>query len=139
MSSRIASLVVDAENPSALAGFWTLALDWTVRTSGWQRTPLGPSGVTIGPVGQDGLEIDFRWVPDPSSTQKNRLHLDLNPADRNQSDELSRLIALGARPVEVGQGKVSWLVLEDPEGNVFCLCRDRVAPLPDPILDPDAG
>jgi hypothetical protein len=41
---------------------------------------------------------------------------------------LSRLLALGATPVDVGQDHVSWHVLADPEGNEFCLCRDRVEP-----------
>jgi hypothetical protein len=65
---------------------------------------------------------------------KNRIHLDLNASDRDQAEELDRLFALGARPVEVGQnGDESWHVLADPEGNEFCLLRrtvDAAAPLP---------
>jgi hypothetical protein len=132
MSSRIVSLVVDAADPLALAQFWARVLDWTVRTHGWQSTPLGPSGATIGHGPEHGLETDFRGVPDPRPERKNRLHLDVNPTDRDQAAELSRLIALGGRPVQVGQGSVSWYVLADPEGNEFCLCRDRVAPLDAP-------
>jgi hypothetical protein len=56
------------------------------------------------------------------------LHLDINPTDRDQDSELSRLLALGATPVDVGQDHVSWHVLADPEGNEFCLCRERVDP-----------
>lgn len=130
MSSRIVSIVIDAADPTSLAEFWARALHWTILSTGWQRTPLGPSGATIGSLDPPGLELDFRWVPDPHSDQKNRVHLDINPVDRDQPDELARLVALGARPVQIGQGQVSWHVLADPEGNVFCLCRDRVAPLP---------
>lgn len=129
MSSRIVSLVIDAEDPLTLARFWAGVLDWTVRSTGWQTTAMGPSGATIGVGERGGLEIDFQWVPEPRTTHKNRLHLDLNPTDRDQADELARLVAAGARPVQVGQGRVSWYVLADPEGNEFCLCRDRVAPL----------
>ena len=40
-----------------------------------------------------------------------------------QKTELARLIELGARPVDIGQGDVAWHVLADPEGNEFCLLR----------------
>jgi hypothetical protein len=56
---------------------------------------------------------------------KNRLHIDVNPTDRDQDAEVSRLLDLGARRVEVGQGEVSWVVLADPEGNEFCVLASR--------------
>jgi hypothetical protein len=49
--------------------------------------------------------------------------------DGDQEAELERLLALGARPADVGQGDKPWHVLTDPEGNEFCLCRERVPPL----------
>ena len=55
-------------------------------------------------------------------TIKNRLHIDLDPDD--QAAEVERLLALGARPADVGQGDdVTWVVLADPEGNEFCVLR----------------
>jgi hypothetical protein len=36
-----------------------------------------------------------------------------------------RLLALGARRVDVGQGAVPWVVLADPEGNEFCVLAPR--------------
>jgi Glyoxalase-like domain len=60
-------------------------------------------------------------VPERKST-KNRLHLDLRADGLSTADELARLVELGARPADVGQGPdVSWVVLADPEGNEFCL------------------
>ncbi|MFN2518987.1 MAG: VOC family protein, partial [Jatrophihabitantaceae bacterium] len=42
-------------------------------------------------------------------------------------DELERLLSLGARRVDIGQGPdVSWAVLADPEGNEFCLLSKSV-------------
>jgi hypothetical protein len=32
---------------------------------------------------------------------------------------------MGARPVDIGQGDVSWVVLADPEGNEFCVLASR--------------
>ena len=51
---------------------------------------------------------------------KNRLHLDFRPDD--QDAEVARLLALGARRVDVGQtGDEPWVGRADPEGNEFCI------------------
>ncbi len=39
---------------------------------------------------------------------------------------MERLVGLGARRVDVGQGEQTWVVLADPEGNEFCVLRSRV-------------
>lgn len=57
------------------------------------------------------------------------MHLDVNATDRDQDEELQRLLAAGARNVDIGQtGTETWHVLADPEGNEFCLLRRRVGP-----------
>ena len=133
MTSRVMSIPIDAADPRSLASFWAEVLGWEVTGTGWQRTDHGRDGATIAPAGGGPFEIDFRWVPDPPAGAKSRVHLDVNPTDRDQREELQRLLDLGATPVDVGQGPdVSWHVLADPEGNVFCLCRDRVPPLTPP-------
>jgi Glyoxalase-like domain len=58
-------------------------------------------------------------------TVKNRVHLDVNPTDREQDEEVRRLLDLGARDADVGQGDQSWVVLADSEGNEFCVLADR--------------
>lgn len=61
---------------------------------------------------------------------KSRLHIDVNPTDRDQDAELERLLRLGARPADIGQtGQEQWHVLQDPEGNEFCLLKARLKPL----------
>jgi Glyoxalase-like domain len=56
--------------------------------------------------------------------------IDVNATDRDQDAELERLLALGARPADIGQtGTESWHVLADPEGNEFCLLHTRLQPL----------
>jgi hypothetical protein len=62
----------------------------------------------------------FAAVPE-GKTVKNRLHLDLRPVDSSHADEVERLIGLGARRADIGQGDVPWVVLTDPEGNEFCV------------------
>jgi len=64
----------------------------------------------------------FAQVSDPK-VNKNRLHLDFRPDDRDA--EVERLLALGAKRAPVGQGEQSWVVLADPEGNEFCILSSR--------------
>jgi hypothetical protein len=42
--------------------------------------------------------------------------------------EVERLIGLGARRADVGQGPRRWAVLADPEGNEFCVLGWIAAP-----------
>ncbi|MGV0803594.1 VOC family protein, partial [Mycolicibacterium elephantis] len=60
----------------------------------------------------------FLATPD-DKVVKNRIHFDFRPDD--QQAEVQRVIAMGARRVDIGQGDSSWVVLADPEGNEFCI------------------
>ena len=124
MANRITALAVDCTSGQVLADFWTSVLGWVVT----DRDDDG--SVSIKPAPDAPWGIDFLVVPDGAKAGKNRLHLDVNPTDRDQADELARLLGLGARPVDIGQHDVSWHVLADPEGNEFCLLRSRVAERP---------
>ncbi len=44
-----------------------------------------------------------------------------------QTQEVERLLGLGARHLDIGQRDVPWVVLADPEGNPFCVMEDRAA------------
>jgi hypothetical protein len=118
MTTRIASLAIDARDPRKVADFWLAAL-------GWQELEADETGVSIGPPG-GGPGIDVLTVPEPK-TVKNRLHLDLRADGSTQSAEVDRLLGLGATRADVGQGPdVSWVVLADPEGNEFCVLSRSV-------------
>ena len=122
MANRITSLCIDCIEAQSLADFWCQVLDWQV-------TEVEDGVIRIQPAPGSREAIDFLVVPDGPKSGKNRLHLDLNATDRDQAAELERLLALGARPTDIGQGsEVSWHVLADPEGNEFCLLRSTVAP-----------
>jgi hypothetical protein len=115
MENYVVSVVIDSTDAELLAQFWASAL-------GWQIVKRGTYGVSIGD-GDVPFEIDFRFVTDGPKRAKNRLHLDIKPTGGDQAAELERLLGLGARQVDVGQGARNWFVLADPEGNEFCLCR----------------
>ena len=71
----------------------------------------------------------FITVPDGKQV-KNRVHLDLRPADRSREQEVARLLALGAAQLADhrrpdGSG---WITLADPEGNEFCILSQDPAP-----------
>jgi predicted enzyme related to lactoylglutathione lyase len=119
-------LSVDANDPRVLAGWWQSVLDWDlVEDDGDEEVLLrAPATDRHSQV----REVLFVKVPE-AKTIKNRLHLDLRPDD--QDAEVARVVALGARHVDVGQRDVTWVVLADPEGNEFCvLQRGGDAPLP---------
>ncbi|MCR6492670.1 VOC family protein [Cellulomonas sp. P24] len=122
MASRISELVIDCLDPQRLADFWCEVLGFRVLDEEDGYIEIGPE------EGFGGLQPTLIFSPttEPKST-KLRLHIDINPTDRDQAAELERLLALGARPVDVGQPpEASWHVLADPEGNEFCLLRHRL-------------
>jgi Glyoxalase-like domain len=127
VTSKFTELAIDCDDPHGLARFWCSVLDYEVHEE-------GDGFVTIGsPRAEEGNDhrgpvpptLTFAHVPE-GKTVKNRLHLDVNPTDREQDEEVRRLLSLGARHTDVGQSSdESWVVLADPEGNEFCVLADR--------------
>jgi hypothetical protein len=116
VSLRPYSLTIDAHDPQRLAEFWCRAL-------GYDITLNNEDEVAIEKPGDESvLPLLFIRVPD-EKVVKNRVHLDLAPDD--QGAEVTRLKALGAREVDIGQRDVSWVVMADPEGNEFCVLTAR--------------
>jgi Glyoxalase-like domain len=119
MSSRIAAIVIDAVQPRVVADFWCSVL-------GWRVVGEDDGVISIAPVDGSWPTIDVAPVPE-EKTVKNRLHLDLRADGMPTGDELERLLDLGARHADVGQGPdATWVVLSDPEGNEFCLLSRTV-------------
>jgi catechol 2,3-dioxygenase-like lactoylglutathione lyase family enzyme len=127
MACRISELVIDAADPDRLATFWSDVLGYVeLGREDDGSIEIGPPGTGFGGP-QPTLVLSPSDDPRPG---KLRLHIDVSPTDRDQEAELERLLALGARTVDVGQtGTESWHVLADPEGNEFCLLRTRLQPL----------
>ena len=118
MGSKFTELIVDCAEPNRLADFWAAVL-------GWERTNRYEDEVEIaGPPGS-GPSLLFIRVPEAKGV-KNRLHIDVNPVGCDRDEEVDRLIGLGARRIDIGQGEQTWVVLADPEGNEFCVLQTRL-------------
>ena len=98
--------------------FWSEALGWPLVWDQDEETAIqSPHG---------GSKISWGGPPVAPKLGKNRLHLDVAPpADGDQEAEVERLISLGAKRIDIGQGDVSWEVMADPDGNEFCVLTPR--------------
>src|SRR5258707_11065333 len=115
MTSRLVALCFDANDPLRLARFWADALRWETDEETHDEIGLVPTDDTR-------FQIDFAPVPE-KKTGKNRIHLDLTTTSiDNQTRTVERLVELGARHIDIGQGPEELhAVLADPEGNEFCV------------------
>lgn len=124
MPAYIYNVTFDAKQPRRLGRFWSEVTGYRVvdeRDDFVKLRSPDPPGV---------CHLLFMGVDDPSPG-KNRMHVDL--AAREPDEEIKRLVGLGASLVdEQGDGTVlwregnglRWVVLQDPEGNEFCLGAD---------------
>jgi glyoxalase superfamily protein len=118
MASKFTELAVDCADPRRVAEFWAAVLDYKMTEENDDEVYIeGPEG--------SGPGLVFVKVPEGKSV-KNRVHIDVNPSDRDQGEEVERLEALGATKIDIGQGDVKWVVMADIEGNEFCVLRTRV-------------
>ena len=119
MPTRLVHLVVDANDPAALARFWAGALGWVIADETAEEVDIWPAGYQY--PDPSAVALVFVPVPEPK-TAKDRVHLDLATTSAvHQAELVSRLQDLGAAPADIGQGDVPWAVLADPEGNEFCV------------------
>lgn len=117
MYASILNITFDCADARAQAMFWAAVTGWTAEER--DATPGHVEYAVVPPNGSTP-RMYFTTVPEPR-TAKNRIHLDLIPPGDGQQAELARLAELGARVLEDQPAGVSWIVLADPEGNVFCL------------------
>ena len=108
-------VVLDCRDADALADFWSTAL-------GFERGPYAAPYVRLTDPSKAKPDLLLQQVPEPR-TGKNRMHLDLQMLDVEA--EVERLVAAGARVVEPAHDDDGFwtAVLEDPQGNVFCVLR----------------
>jgi glyoxalase superfamily protein len=142
--SREIQVTFDCGDPAALARFWaqTLGYDvqppppgfdsWDAALEAWGVPPehRNDRSAAVDPDG-DGPRLFFQKVPE-GKTAKNRVHLDVRAAPGLEGEErmaaldaeCERLVALGAtrlQRLEPNSLDAGTVVMQDPEGNEFCL------------------
>jgi predicted enzyme related to lactoylglutathione lyase len=107
---------LDCSDLDRMAAFWRAAAGFAV------------DGVIEGryvSLRGHGVVLTLQRVAEPKFV-KNRMHLDLLVDDIEA--EVHRLETLGASrltPTARNQFGQTWFVLADPEGNEFCVARER--------------
>jgi len=116
MAARIGNISFDCDDVLKLAAFWSAVLGRPVDKGSSEFF------ATIG--GADAARREPAWyfnkVPEPKQA-KNRVHVDLVNPDPAAVDELVSLGATVAGNHQVAGGSQRWTVMQDPEGNEFCI------------------
>ena len=101
-----------SDGSQAVGYFWSEALGYPLVWDQDQETAIqSPEG---------GTKITWGGPPHDPKLGKHRLHWDLR-AEGDLDADVERLIALGAKRLDIGQGDVEWVVMADPDGNEFCI------------------
>jgi hypothetical protein len=137
-------VVIDCADPGALASFWADALGYKLndppgdfatwedflRAEGVPESDWNMASAIVDPEG-NGPRFFFQRVPEPKSV-KNRVHVDVNVSDGPQApleDRKTQVYAAVARLEAIGASRVGeveemggfHVVMQDPEGNEFCV------------------
>lgn len=110
MPVYIKTVTFDCADALTLAHFWAAALGTDVDDEST------PDRAYVEAPGWGGPNMWFNRVPEPK-TAKNRMHFDLR-ADGAMVAEVARLVSLGATVAHPGPDLT---VMQDPEGNEFCV------------------
>lgn len=116
LRATIQEVTIDCADGARQAEFWGRLLD---RPFGHRP---GPGGV----VDAGGMWLLFQEVPEPKSSPKNRLHLDIEVEDLRDGVRVAE--ALGATRVGEFQQDADgggFVVMHDPEANELCLVTQR--------------
>ena len=141
--SNPVQITFDANDIDRLAEFWADALGYVLQPppdgfESWEafldergvpEDERGRLAAIVDPAGA-GPRILFQLVPE-SKTAKNHVHLDVNTSDQS-TDRESRKMRVYAKVAGLeSNGAVKgeefvvhdahWVVMQDPEGNEFCV------------------
>lgn len=114
--ARIGSIVIRCFEFDRMLEFWRAALGYSVKFAdeGW--------AILSDPAGK-GPNVSLDRAPSKRAGRRSWIHLDLYTAD--QSGEVQRLVDLGAaRYPWRYEPDADYVVLEDPDGNLFCVVQE---------------
>jgi hypothetical protein len=121
MTAFIYNVTFDANDPRTLGRFWAAVTGYRIELE-------DDATVSLRAPDERGLRRILFMRVDDATPGKNRMHVDL--AARDPDGEIDRLLDLGAQLVDSrvdgkprwrGGDEIKWVVLQDPEGNEFCI------------------
>ncbi|HEY7079464.1 MAG TPA: VOC family protein [Nitrososphaeraceae archaeon] len=122
---RIGSIVIACYQFDEMLAFWQEALHYV------PREPAKGGWVVLRDPDGKMPNLSLNQVPRKNSGRRSRLHLDLYT--NNREAEVERLVKVGGNryPWRYRQD-ADFVVLEDPDGNLFCVVQvDReISPKP---------
>jgi catechol 2,3-dioxygenase-like lactoylglutathione lyase family enzyme len=112
---RIGSIVIHCHEFDRMVAFWQKALHYK------PREPVNDGWIVLCAPDGKGPNLSFQARQTPRA-RRSWIHLDLYTDRRD--DEVDRLLQLGARryPWRYEPGS-DYVVLEDPDGNLFCVVQ----------------
>ena len=136
--ARSFQITVDCLDVDGQAAFWAAALHYEVMpppdgATSWPAF-FEERGLPVPEVGSFALLVDpdaagprlyLQRVPEVKAA-KNRLHLDIEVPAEERRAEIQRLVDLGAtagpeHTMNPDDPDAYWVVMQDPEGNEFCI------------------
>src|SRR5262249_38628834 len=113
---KIGSIVIRCYEFDRMLAFWQKALHYVA------REPAKDGWVVLRDPEGRGPNLSLDRIPQKRSGKRSRLHLDLYT--NNCDEELERLVKIGAKRYPWRyQPHDDFVVLEDPDGNLFCVVQ----------------
>jgi len=109
--ARIGSIVIDVKDFPRMMTFWQEALGYVPKRPPAPDDPF----VILSDSEGNGPNVSI----DGMEPYRNRIHLDLYTLEPER--EVERLLQLGAAIFRPREPEEDFVVLEDPEGNLFCV------------------
>ncbi|WP_239159106.1 VOC family protein [Winogradskya humida] len=114
--ATLAMINLDAEDPAALAAFYSQVLGWEVQHSQDEYAMIGDGSTSIG----FGKVPGYSGPGWPGESTPKRFHLDFYVDDLDKAEE--QALALGATSPSEQPQPNRWRVLLDPAGHPFDVC-----------------
>ncbi len=110
--ATVSAIMIDCRDPDALFAFWSAI-------TGVDIAQRYPGYIFTTPLDDGTIRLAFQQVAEDKSV-KNRLHLDLS--HENPEEFIAAVQQLGGWRVQDHEiDGFGWTVLQDPEGNEFCV------------------
>ena len=113
--ARLASISLDCDDPSALAGFWAELVGGEVAFNSEEFVAVKTERGWLAAV----RVPDYQPPSWPDAAIPKQMHIDLAVDDLDRAE--TEAMRLGARRAAVQPAPDRWRVLFDPAGHPFCL------------------